>query len=301
MIAGPTATGKSEVAVAVAKEVGGEIINADSVQVYKYCDIGTAKPSAQQRREVPHYLYDILEPDQEFNAGEYENLAERIALSIYKKGKLPIVVGGTGLYIKALLWGLSIPAPKDPALREELKEEMNRVGSKVMHKRLEEIDPITASRLSPQDGVRIVRALEIFRLTGTPPSQFSSWQPKPWIEAITVALDMPKERLRRRIDQRTEKMVKEGLVEETQQILSMGYPESSPPLKAIGYKQVIEYLDGKLSLLEMVEEIKKATRRYAKRQRTWFRKEGFTWIDSENPEQAVEKVLNLLKKSPINR
>ena len=260
VIAGPTATGKSEVAVEVASRMNGEIVNADSVQLYRHCNIGTAKPPDRLRMAVPHYLYDILEPNQDFNAGEYEKLAETMVISIHKRGKLPILVGGTGLYIKALLYGLSIPAPQ------------------------------TAGKLSPHDGVRIMRALEVLEITGKPPSRFASWQPKSWLKAITVALTVPRETLRERIGKRTERMVEEGLVEETRQILAMGYPESSPPLQAIGYRQAVQHLKGNLSIKEMEAEIKKATWRYSRRQRAWFKKEGFTWIDSEKTGSAATEI-----------
>ena len=292
VIAGPTATGKSEVAVEVAKAVGGEIVNADSVQIYKYCNIGTAKPPLELRREVPHYLYDVLEPDQEFNAGEYEKLAETMVLSIHKRGKIPIIVGGTGLYIKALLWGLSVPASRDNAVRERLEEEW-REDPGAMYHRLQEADPQYADKISPKDRVRVVRALEILELTGSPPSQFSNWGPKMWLKPFTVALDLPRELLKQKIDQRTELMVKKGLVEETEGILSMGYPKTSPPLQAIGYKQAIQYLEGKLSLEDMKNAIKKATWNYSKRQRAWFKKEGFKWICGESRAEAVMEICRL--------
>ncbi len=295
MIAGPTATGKSEVALSVAEIAGGEIVNADSVQVYRYCDIGTAKPEPEERAKVPHHLYDIVDPDHEFNAGLYEKLAEERVLSIAKRGKLPIVVGGTGLYLKALLWGLSVPLSRDPAIRERLNREWETLGGDALRQRLKECDPILASQYSPRDKVRIVRALEIFEVTGKPPSSLMAWRPKPHLKATTIALHLPRELLRERIETRVERMLKAGLIEETRRILAMGYPPTSPPLQAIGYRQVVEYLQGETDLPQMVERIKVATRRYAKRQRTWFKKEGFTWVDARNKEEAVQKVITLLK------
>ncbi len=289
MIAGPTATGKSEVAVEVASQAGGEIVNADSVQLYKHCDIGTAKPPKELREMVPHYLYDILEPDIRFSAGEYEKLAETMVVSIAKRGRLPIVVGGTGLYIKALLWGLSISARREPRVRERLEREWQS-SKEGLYQRLLQVDPEYGSKLSPNDKTRIIRALEIFETTNTPPSRFSQWSPKSWITPITVALDLPRERLKERIEKRAESMVEMGLIEETKKILSMGYPKDSPPLQAIGYRQVVQHLEGKLSKDQMIAELKKATWKYSKRQRTWFKKESFTWVNAEERDIAVKRI-----------
>ena len=289
MIAGPTATGKSEVAVEVASQAGGEIVNADSVQLYKHCDIGTAKPPKELREMVPHYLYDILEPDIRFSAGEYEKLAETMVVSIAKRDRLPIVVGGTGLYIKALLWGLSISARREPRVRERLEREWQS-SKEGLYQRLLQVDPEYGSKLSPNDKTRIIRALEIFETTNTPPSSFSQWSPKSWITPITVALDLPRERLKERIEKRAESMVEMGLIEETKKILSMGYPKDSPPLQAIGYRQVVQHLEGKLSKDQMIAELKKATWKYSKRQRTWFKKESFTWVNAEERDIAVKRI-----------
>ena len=296
MIAGPTATGKSEVALAVAEMIGGEIVNADSVQVYRHCDIGTAKPGEEEREKVPHHLYDIADPDQEFNAGLYEKLAEEKVLSIAQRGKLPRVVGGTGLYIKALLWGLSVPLAKDQAVRNRLNRKWEEHGGDALYKRLEECDPVLATQYDPRDRVRIVRALEIFELTGKPPSSLMAWQPKPHLHATTIALDLPRELLRERIETRVDRMLQAGLVEETRRIIEMGYPSNSPPLQAIGYRQVVKHLKGELEFSPMVDEIKRATKRYAKRQRTWFKKEGFTWVDARDKKGAVKTVMEIFEK-----
>lgn len=278
VIGGPTAVGKSSIAIKLAKELNGEIVNADSLTVYRHLDIGSAKPPKSQRESVPHHLIDILEPDQDFDAYHYAHLASKAIGEIWTREKLPIVTGGTGLYIKALIHGLPPQIEKDPSLRKELlaKEEGN---PGVLHRRLAEIDPYAAHRIHPRDRVRLVRALEIFAIQKRLPSEVWKERNK-FLEAdfLKIAIIIPRKELYSLIDARVLDMLKRGLVEETKKILARGYTPDIKPLQAIGYKESLKYLEGKLSWNEMVQEIQKKTRHYAKRQISWFKKEGFKWF-----------------------
>ena len=294
LLGGPTATGKSALAIELALILQGEIVNADSLLFYRHLDIGTAKPTPQERSLVPHHLIDILEPSQEFDAYHYAQKAARIIQEIWQRGHLPIVVGGTGFYMKALYYGLPPQVGKDPGYREELlRAEEESPGT--LYRRLQEIDPRAAGRIHPRDRVRLVRALEIHRVTEKPPSQVWQEVKKP-LEAdfFKVALYLPRRELYARINARVLEMVKKGLVEETERILAMGYHPELKPLQSIGYREAILYLQGKLSREEMVREIQKKTRNYAKRQITWFKKEGFQWYPPQ-VDKIIEKLEDGLK------
>ncbi len=289
LLGGPTATGKSALAIEVAEVLPGEVINADSLLFYRHLDIGTAKPSPQERNRVPHHLIDILDPDQEFDAYRYSQTARQVIQEVWSRGKLPIVVGGTGFYMKALVEGLPPMVDKNYSLRKRLlEEEETKPGT--LHARLQEIDPQAAARIHPRDKVRLVRALEIFRLTGRPPHQV--WRDRrPPLEAsfLKIALHLPREELYARIDARAVKMVEKGVVEETQKVLEMGYPPTIKPLQAIGYREALIYLQGQLSKEDMIKEIQRKTKNYAKRQITWFKKEGFLWLPP-HPHKILEMV-----------
>jgi tRNA dimethylallyltransferase len=275
VIAGPTAAGKTAAAIEIAGEFGAEIISADSMQVYRRMDIGTAKPSAAERRLVPHHLIDVVEPDEEFNAGRFVEMAADAISEIGSRGKRLIVCGGTGLYLKALLNGLCVAPPSDPGLRSELKNEASGEGLSRLYTRLLKEDPESAARISPADAARIVRALEVFELTGVSLSEFQrkhGFQEEKFI-ALKVFLSPERQELYRRIEARCDKMIAAGFVEEVGGLLDMGYGRELKSMHSIGYRQIASFLAGEIGLEEAVLEIKRETRRFAKRQFTWFRRE----------------------------
>ena len=282
VILGPTSSGKSELAVRLAETCGGEIVNADSMQVYRGMDIGTAKPSPEQRQKVPHHLLDLVEPDAEFSASDFRREAARAISGILERGRRVFVVGGTGLYIKALLKGLVASPSGDESIRRELRETALRVGGAELLRRLAEVDPVTAARLHPNDQVRIVRALEVFRQTGRPISSFRSDHGfvGEFYDALKIGIAVERNELYRRIEERVERMMAEGFPEEVRQLLARGFDPGLKPFRAIGYKELCRYLAGKYSFEEALGLIKRDTRRYAKRQFTWFRQDDeINWVE----------------------
>jgi len=294
IILGPTASGKTGLAVRLAEECGGEILNADSMQVYRRMDIGAAKPSPDQLGRARHHLLDLVEPDQPFSAADFRREAEAAIADIAARGKRVIVCGGTGLYIKALTRGLMESPGSDEALRSELKELAEREGGEELHRRLSLVDPVAAARLHPNDQVRIIRALEVHRLTGRPISEhmgehrFGGEN----YQCLKIGLSTDRETLYRTIDNRVEQMLGNGLVEEVRALLAAGYSPELKPMRSIGYSQVCGYLAGEYSLDEAVRLIKRDTRRYAKRQLTWFNRDPeIKWI--EYPENLAMIVQNV--------
>lgn len=301
VIAGPTAVGKSEAAFELAKRFDTEIISADSMQVYKYFDIGTAKPSPERRKEVPHHLIDIVNPDGDFSAGEFNERAFGIAEELHRNGKTPIVAGGTGLYIKALIENLGCGVKKDKEIRDKLKAEFEKLGEDAMYERLKKIDPTAASKIHPKDRYRIERALEVYYVSGKPISEFHRDDRRGTIdegreqERFNVryfVLNMDRKRLYKRIEERVDGMISEGLLHETERILKMGYDKNLKSFQGLGYLQMIKYLDGKMDFDSAVQEMKKETRRFAKRQLTWFRGvKDAVWIDI--PETSNSKDIGI--------
>lgn len=284
VITGPTASGKSSLAVELARQFDGEIVNADSMQVYRGMDVGTAKPSFEERENIPHHLFDLVNPDQEFNAAIYRSLALPELAKIAEKGNLAMVVGGTGLYIKTLLGGLLECPPSDPEFRLKLNREWDALGSAGIYQRLLTLDPESAGRIHPNDRVRVVRALEINHLTGKPLSSLIEkhrFRDRPF-RAFKICLQMDREQLYHRIDKRSKIMVENGLIEETEGLLKEGYPAGLKPMNSLGYRHMIKYLQGTWSLDEAIHQLKKDTRRYAKRQLTWFKADpDIQWIPFE--------------------
>lgn len=282
VIAGPTASGKSALAVTLAHALSGEIVNADSMQVYRGMDIGTAKPTHEEREGVPHHLIDVVYPDEPFNAALYRAKALPVIEDICKRGKTCLVVGGTGLYIRALLKGLMEAPPSSPQIRERLREECARYGPERLHERLKEVDPDAAAAIHPRDPVRIIRALEIVSLTDRRPSDLMKGHGfrTRSVEALMFCLNVERERLYRGIEERSERMAERGILEETRRLLEQGYSADLKPMKAIGYRHMVRHLRGEVSFQEAVETLKRDTRRYAKRQLTWFRSESnVIWVD----------------------
>ncbi len=288
VITGPTAVGKTDVALALAESVPSEIVSADSRQIYRFMDIGTAKPTAEQLRFVPHHFIDICNPDEVYSAGEYGRAARECVLQIQQREKLPIIVGGSGLYLRALLEGFSEPLPSNRAVQEELKKRAGQEGSIALHAELARVDPLSAQRLHPNDVHRIVRALEVFYAEHASMHKF--WEtpstPAPFAYRV-YCLHLERRVLYERINRRVEKMLAAGLVEECRGLLARGFKPQHNALQTVGYREVFSYLSGEIDELAMQELIQRHTRQYAKRQLTWFRKmAGCEWIGLNEGEEA---------------
>jgi tRNA dimethylallyltransferase len=301
-IVGPTATGKTAVGVELARTIGGEVVSADSMAVYKGMDIGTAKPTDDERAGIPFHLIDVVAPDEEFSAAEFKRLSEEAIAGIFSRGKVPILVGGTGLYVRASIGGLNIPAAEpDRRLREELAEEAARYGNEHLLNRLKAVDPITAQRLHANDVKRIVRALEVHALTGLPISHYhlTAGTAKVAYHVRLFGLTMSRPALYARIERRIDEQIEAGLVEEVRYLLDKGYGPELPSMRSLGYKQIAGYLLGEYDLPTAIDLLKRDTRRFAKRQYTWFRADtSICWIDVERhsaAEVAVE-ISGLLRK-----
>lgn len=274
LLSGPTASGKSALALSLAEACPLEVVNADSMQVYRYLDIGTAKPTTEERARVPHHLLDVVDPDEPYNAARFAADAERIIPGILSRGKTPLLVGGTGLYLRALLRGLD-PVPSDPQVRAVLDRRWAEEGGAVLHAELARVDPETAARVHPADRVRVVRALEILRVGGVPASAArSAWaEGRRRYRTLFLALWPEREALCRRIDERTERMFRKGLLNEVREILDRGYGRELKPMKGLGYRQAVAHLLDALPVDQAIESTKRDTRRYAKRQVTWLSSE----------------------------
>ncbi len=279
-IVGPTAVGKSALALHLAQVFGGEIVNADSRQVYCYMDIGTAKPSPEERALAPHHLIDVVDPDQDFTIAIYQEMAMRAIEDIQRRGRLALLVGGSGLYVRAVIGGLRIPqvAP-DAELRRNLEEKAAREGYMVLYEELERRDPAAAERIDPRNVRRVIRALEVCYLTGLPFSQLQSISPS--FRTLLIGLTIAREDLYRRIDSRVDRMMERGLVQEVEGLLQRGYSLDLPAMSGLGYKQIGQYLQGEMSLDEAVQRIKYETHRFARHQYAWFRlkDEAIHWFD----------------------
>jgi len=272
VICGPTGIGKTSVGIRLAEKSGGEIISADSMQIYRYMDIGTAKPTADEQDRVFHHMIDIVDPDEDFDAVRFAEMARQKVTRLHQKGVMPFVVGGTGLYIRALLQGLFQSNPVDPKIRERLMKEAAENGSSALYHRLQQVDPDTADRLHPNDTYRIVRALETIESTGRSISahqQDHGFADEPF-HALKICLQLDRQKLYDRIDRRVDLMIEAGFVDEVQKLLGMGYSADLKSMQSIGYRHIIDFLEGRGSWDEGVRILKRDTRRYAKRQLTWF-------------------------------
>jgi tRNA dimethylallyltransferase len=296
LIAGPTAVGKSEIALSLAERIGGEIIAVDSMQVYRGLDIGTAKPTSAERTRVPHHLLDVAELTETFDAARFVTLARAAVSAIQSRGRVPILCGGTGLYFKAFLEGLGEAPPSDTALRAELEA----TPLEQLLAELQQRDPATFARIDRQNPRRVVRAMEVIRLTGRPFSE----QRADWMHASRIThhdqasfgITRNADQLHTRIDARVDEMFRRGLVEETQRLLEQGLAQNPTAMQAIGYRQVVEHLRGERALPETVQLVKTRTRQYAKRQLTWFRKYApLEWIELE-AESRTDGVVERIAK-----
>ena len=303
-VLGPTCCGKSDVGIAIATEADGEIISADSMQVYRGFDIGTAKLPPGERGGIPHHMIDCCDPVETFSAGEFQARADRLIGEISGRGRLPIVVGGTGLYLRALLLGLAAVGPADAAVRERLRRRAGRNGIAAAHRLLRRLDPPTARRLPPGDGQRILRALEYRVRTGRRLSDAISRRPfgAERYEALKIGLRIERGELRRRIDRRVDSMFAQGWIEEVEALLAAGCPPDAQAFAAIGYRDIIKYLNKEVTLEQAKESIKKATHQFLKRQETWFRSErNVNWVDASSPRTARDEAINLAKELGAGR
>lgn len=293
VLAGPTGVGKTSLAISLAVKFGAEIISADSMQVYRYLDIGTAKPSSSEREKAVHHLIDLVDPDQEFDVAAYLARARPLINELHERRVPMLVVGGTGFYVRSLIRGLFKGPGADAVIRARLKQEARDTSKEDLHDRLAQVDPETAARLHPHDLFRVIRALEVFELTGRTLSSFHTEHglaEKPY-QVLLCALTLPCEELYGRIEARTRRMFEAGLVEEVQNLLKRGYTPDLKPLKSIGYKQVVDFLNGTISLDQARAEVIKMTRRYAKRQMTWLRSQPDIFrISYDRKNELKEKV-----------
>jgi tRNA dimethylallyltransferase len=305
-IVGPTAVGKTEVSIEVALKLDGEIISADSMQIYKYMDIGTAKPTLEERKGVPHHMVDIIYPDEEFSVAEFKALAEKFIADIHSRGKIPILTGGTGLYVNAVCYGYTFSSfDKDESLRRQLKVEAEKYGNEYLYSKLKQIDPKAAEKIHPNNLRRVIRALEVYIKTGVPFSHFEELTKKrgsPY-ELLIFGLTRPREELYERINKRVQKMIENGWVDEVKKLLEMGYTKELNSMQALGYRQIIDYLEGRITLQEAIHLISRDTRRYAKRQYTWFRKDkNIIWFDisKEGKEKIIENIIKSVEGKSKN-
>lgn len=305
VLTGPTAVGKTALSIRLAKAIGGEIISADSMQVYKYMDIGSAKIRPEEMDGVPHYLVDVLEPEEEFHVVRFQQMAKEAMRQIYANGHVPIIVGGTGFYIQALLYDIDFTDnDSDPAYRDELGHYAQLHGADALHEKLRAIDPESAQSIHANNVKRVIRAMEYYHLTGEKISVHNAREREkdsPYDYRYFVLNDK-REHLYQRIDQRVDQMVQEGLLQEVEQLKAKGYHRGMVSMQGLGYKEVLAYLDGEISFEEAVYEIKRDTRHFAKRQITWFKRErDVIWVNKDaydyDESQILHAILEQLSES----
>jgi len=297
-IIGPTGIGKSSLALELGQRFDGEIVNADSRQVYRYMDIGTAKPTADERALVPHHLVDMVDPDQPFSLALYQNKAREVIDDVQRRGKLPLLVGGSGLYVWAVVEGWQVPAvPPDSRLRQELEARARAEGVEALYRELEQVDPVAAERIDPRNVRRVIRALEVSRQG----KLFSQLQTKaPFVDSLVIGLTAERADLYRRIDARVDAMMEKGLLAEVEGLVARGFGLDLPSMSGLGYRQIGAYLQGKTSMALAVQQIKFDTHRFARHQYAWFRlkDERIRWFE---PQQGlVENVASLIQQSSAN-
>ncbi|MCX6170910.1 MAG: tRNA (adenosine(37)-N6)-dimethylallyltransferase MiaA [Ignavibacteriales bacterium] len=296
VIVGPTCSGKTKVGISLAENLQTEIISADSRQIYKYLDIGTAKPNIEDLERNKHHFINYLDPEEEYNVSRYEKDALEIINRLMNQGKVPVVVGGSGLYIKALIDGIFNSVDTDEDYREDLKIKREKFGNQFLYEELKKVDPESASKMLPQNWKRIMRALEVFHLTGEPIWKFQNDNKrKAEFDFIQFGLNWERSQLYLNIEKRVDEMIANGLVDEVKNILKMGYQKEINALNTVGYKEIISYLGNEITIDRAVELIKRNTRRFAKRQMTWFRKDDrINWLqihDQNDLENTAEFIL----------
>ena len=294
IVAGPTASGKTALAIELARHVGGEIVNADSMQIYKYMDIGTAKPTKEERAAAVHHLIDFLEPDASYSVADYAHDAHGVIADITSRGKIPVMCGGTGLYISSVADDVTFgEVETDYALREELKKTAEEKGGEYLIEILREFDPVSADRLHPNNLKRVIRAIEFYRLTGIPISEYQAEtkRKKSRYDPLIMCIEWERETLYDRINRRVDMMFDAGLVGEVKRLREMGFTRELNSMQGIGYKEVMNCLDGAATLDETKEIIKQSSRRYAKRQMTWFRRDTRVhYINADNVADEAKKL-----------
>lgn len=299
VIIGPTAVGKTKLSIEIAHRLNGEIISGDSMQIYKGMDIGTAKITPDEMEGVPHHLIDIKEPDDDYSVAEFQEAARPLIDEITDKNKMPMIVGGTGLYIQSVLYNYQFTeSPSDPEFRKRLELELTQKGEHAIHELLAQVDPESAKRIHPNNTRRVIRALEIFHCTNIPMHEHLKQQENELLyDVALIGLTMDREVLYQRINQRVDIMVENGLLKEVKSLYDQGLRDTLS-IKAIGYKEIYDYFDGKVSLEEALDQLKQNSRRYAKRQLTWFRnKMDVKWFDMTPPindEQKVDEIFSYI-------
>lgn len=292
---GPTAVGKTEIAILLAQHINAEIISVDSRQIYRQMDIGTAKPTPEEQKQARHFLIDCVDISQPFTVADYQTLTDMAIDDIQNRGKQVLLVGGAGLYFRAVVDGLFEGPGTDTTFRKQLKQEATQHGVEVLHNRLRECDPISADRIHPNNLIRVIRALEVYEFSGTPISEYQQqWQQEEQrYPFIAFGLTMPRPMLNQRIDQRVDVMLANGLIAEVESLLAAGYSREAFALQSFGYKELVAYLDGKCTYVEAVEQLKQNTRKFAKRQMTWFSKDKrIEWLDRQTTPEIVAHLLD---------
>ena len=300
VIAGATGIGKTGLSLQLAEAFRGGIVSADSMQIYRFMDIGTAKPDAAERQRAPHCMLDVADPDEPYDAARYVKEARGCIAGLHRAGRLPLVVGGTGFYIKALLQGLFEARPASAEIRSRLREEARQSGSRVLYDRLSACDPEAAARIHPNDAYRVIRALEVCEVTGRP---MSAWQQAhafadaPY-DALKICLHMERDALYERIDERVDQMVGQGLLQEVKALLERGYAADIKSMQALGYRHMMQYIQGGASWEESIRLMKRDTRRYAKRQLIWFKKDtDFIWMAPDDVGAIRSRIEDFLESS----
>jgi len=298
VICGQTCIGKTALAIKIAKAVNGEIISADSMQVYRHMDIGTAKPTLDEQASVPHYMIDVVEPDEHFDAARFALMAGAKIIQLHEQGIVPLVVGGTGLYINALLYGLSRARPADQKVLQRLKNEASTHGTGFLYQKLRECDSAAADRIHPNDTFRLIRALEVFEVTGKTISSFHQkhrFKDKQF-DFLQVGLTMDRDNLYDRINTRVDIMIHEGLLNEVKGLLAQGYSNNLKSMQSIGYRHMVDYIQKHFSWEDTVRLLQRDTRRYAKRQMTWFKRDtNILWKESHQSKNIIEKIKCFVK------
>lgn len=303
ILVGPTAVGKTKISIEVAKQLGCQIISADSMQVYKYMDIGTAKITDEEQQGIKHYLIDEVFPNEDFSVSDFQRKANNYIDTIISKNKIPLIVGGTGLYVNSLVYDLDFTnAVSNWNYRDKLLEEIEMFGNEYIYNKLKDVDPESAARIHINDSKRIVRALEVYHETGkTMSSSYDSFRkPSPYYDVVMIGLKMDRTKLYERINLRVDKMIEMGLIEEVRKLLDMGYHDSMTSMKGLGYKEIIKYLEGEYTYNEAIEILKRDSRRFAKRQLTWFRRDDrIYWVDIDEItcEEVVSNIIKYVRET----
>lgn len=301
IIAGPTAVGKTDTSIELARKLNGEIISADSMQIYKYMDIGTAKPSIEEMKGVPHHLIGIANPDQEYSVALFQKDAKKLITEINERNKLPIIAGGTGLYVNSIIYNMDFTTTvSNWDLRNQLQQEVNEFGNEYLHDKLKLIDPEAAARIHKNNVKRVIRAIEVFHESGDSIGDFRrDLEYNHEYDFVLIGLTRDREELYERVNQRVDIMINNGLIEEVKKLIDLGYSEDLVAFKGLGYKEIISYLKGDCSLVEAIEILKRDTRRYAKRQLTWFKRyENMRWYnlsDYTSNQKLIDNIVEYLE------